>query len=199
MVLEGGSIEVNGAGALMTTEQCLLHPNRNPSMTRESIEASLRDNLGVEQIIWLGDGIVGDDTDGHVDDLTRFVAEDVVVTVVERDRADDNHEALAENRERLDTVRLAGGRPLTVHEMQMPGPVVFEGDRLPASYANFYIGNRSVIMPAFNDPADDAARRVLAACFPGRDIVAIDCTDLVLGLGTFHCLTQQVPVFDRHR
>ena len=198
MVLEGGSIEVNGAGALMTTEQCLLHPNRNPSMTRESIEASLRDNLGVGQIIWLGDGIVGDDTDGHVDDLTRFVAEDVVVTVVERDRADDNYEALAENRERLDAVRLNDGRPLTVHEMQMPGPVVFEGDRLPASYANFYIGNRCVVMPAFNDPADEAARRVLQTCFPGRDVVAIDCTDLVLGLGTFHCLTQQIPVFGRH-
>ena len=197
MVLEGGSIEVNGAGALMTTEQCLLHPNRNPSMTRDEIETRLRDNLGIEQIIWLGDGIVGDDTDGHVDDLTRFVAEDVVVTVVERDRADDNHEALAENRERLDTVRLAGGRRLTVHEMQMPGPVVYEGDRLPASYANFYIGNRSVVMPAFNDPADEPARRVLAACFPGREVVAIDCTDLVLGLGTFHCLTQQVPMFSR--
>ena len=198
MVLEGGSIEVNGAGALMTTEQCLLHPNRNPAMTRDDIEARLRDNLGIEQIIWLGDGIVGDDTDGHVDDLTRFVAEDVVVTVVERDRKDENYDALAENRERLDAVRLAGGRPLTVHEMQMPGPVVFEGDRLPASYANFYIGNRCVVMPAFNDPADEAARRVLAACFPGRDVVAIDCTDLVLGLGTFHCLTQQVPVFNRH-
>ncbi|HSN50966.1 MAG TPA: agmatine deiminase family protein [Woeseiaceae bacterium] len=197
MVLEGGSIEVNGAGALLTTEQCLLHPNRNPALTRDDIEARLRDCLGVGQIIWLGDGIVGDDTDGHVDDLTRFVAEDVVVTVVERDRTDDNHEALAENRARLDTVRLADGRPLKVHEMQMPGPVVYEGDRLPASYANFYIGNRSVVMPAFNDPADEAARRVLQTCFPGRDVVAIDCTDLVLGLGTFHCLTQQIPAFDR--
>ena len=198
MVLEGGSIEVNGAGALMTTEQCLLHPNRNPSMTRATIEAHLRDCLGIDQVIWLGDGIVGDDTDGHVDDLTRFVAEDVVVTVVERDRSDENHEALAENRERLGTVRLADGRPLTVHEMQMPAPVVYKGDRLPASYANFYIGNRSVVMPAFGGPADEAARRVLETCFPGREIVAIDCTDLVLGLGTFHCLTQQVPVFNRH-
>ena len=198
MVLEGGSIEVNGAGALMTTEQCLLHPNRNPSMTRATIEAHLRDCLGIDQVIWLGDGIVGDDTDGHVDDLTRFVAEDVVVTVVERDRSDENHEALAENRERLETVRLAEGRPLTVHEMQMPAPVVYKGDRLPASYANFYIGNRSVVMPAFGGPADEAARRVLETCFPGREIVAIDCTDLVLGLGTFHCLTQQVPVFNRH-
>ena len=174
MVLEGGSIEVNGAGALMTTEQCLLHPNRNPTMTREDIEARLGDYLGVSQVIWLGDGIVGDDTDGHIDDLTRFVAENTVVTVVERNRADDNYEALAENRERLDTVRLEDGRPLEVHEMQMPAAVVYDGDRLPASYANFYIGNRCVIMPAFNDPADEPAR---------------------LGLGTFHCLTQQVPVF----
>ena len=166
MVLEGGSIEVNGAGALMTTEQCLLHPNRNPTMTREDIEARLGDYLGVSQVIWLGDGIVGDDTDGHIDDLTRFVAENTVVTVVERNRADDNYEALAENRERLDTVRLEDGRPLEVHEMQMPAAVVYDGDRLPASYANFYIGNRCVIMPAFNDPADEPAR-----------------------------LTQQVPVF----
>jgi len=195
MVLEGGSIDVNGAGALLTTEQCLLHPNRNPALTRDDIETRLRDCLGVEQIIWLGDGIVGDDTDGHVDDLTRFVAEDVVVTVVERDRNDENHAALAANRERLDTVRLADDRPLEVREIQMPAPVVFEGDRLPASYANFYIGNRCVVMPAFDDPADEPARRVLEACFPGREVVAIDCTDLVLGLGTFHCLTQQVPVF----
>lgn len=195
MVLEGGSIEVNGAGVLMTTEQCLLHPNRNPSMTRADIESRLRNCLGVSQIIWLGEGIVGDDTDGHIDDLTRFVAEDVVVTVVERDQSDENHDALAANRERLDTVRLLDGRPLKVLEMQMPAPVLYDGDRLPASYANFYIGNRSVIMPAFNDPADAAACRVLSACFPGREVVPIDCTDLVLGLGTFHCLTQQVPVF----
>ena len=195
MVLEGGSIDVNGAGALLTTEQCLLNPNRNPALSREDIERALRDTLGVSQIIWLGDGIVGDDTDGHVDDLTRFVAEDRVVTVVERNTADENHDMLAENRERLDGVRLADGRPLEVLEMQMPGPVEFEGDRLPASYANFYIGNRTVIMPAFNDPGDEPARQVLAAAFPGRDVVAIDCTDLVLGLGTFHCLSQQVPVF----
>lgn len=193
MVLEGGSIEVNGAGTLLTTESCLLNPNRNPSMSRESIETALRQTLGVADIVWLGDGIVGDDTDGHVDDLTRFVAEDRVVTVVERDRTDENYEALAENRERLDGVRLGDGRPLDVVEIQMPGPVVYEGDRLPASYANFYVANRCVLMPAFGDPADEAARAALAGCFPGRDVVPIDCTDLVLGLGTFHCLTQQVP------
>lgn len=192
-ILEGGSIDPNGAGALLTTEQCLLNPNRNPSMSRAGIEAMLRDNLGVSQVIWLGDGIVGDDTDGHIDDLTRFVAEDTVVTVVEPDKSDENHAPLAENRERLAEVRLDDGRPLRVIELRMPGPVEYAGDRLPASYANFYIGNRVVVMPAFNDPADEANRQALARCFPGREVVAIDCTDLVLGLGTFHCLTQQVP------
>lgn len=194
MVLEGGSIDVNGAGALLTTEQCLLHPNRNPSMSRDAIETALRDTLGVRQILWLGDGIVGDDTDGHIDDLTRFVAKDTVVTVVEKNQSDENYQPLAENRQRLAALTLADGRPLQVLEMQMPRPVEFEGDRLPASYANFYIGNRVVLMPTFNDPADEPNRQVLARCFPGREVIGIDCTDLVLGLGTFHCLTQQVPV-----
>jgi agmatine deiminase len=193
MVLEGGSIEVNGAGALLTTEACLLNPNRNPAMTREQIEAALRDMLGVNHIMWLGDGIVGDDTDGHVDDLARFVAEDTVVTMVEADRHDDNYTVLAENRERLDTLRLADGRALEVVELTMPRPVTFDGDRLPASHANFYIGNRSVIVPVFDDPADVPNLRKLESLFPGREVIGIDCTDLVLGLGTFHCLTQQVP------
>ncbi len=193
MVLEGGSIDVNGAGALLTTEQCLLHPNRNPSMSRGEIEDALRSWLGVEQIVWLGDGIVGDDTDGHIDDLTRFVSEDAVVTVIEPDRGDDNYEALAENRERLDAVRLAGDRPLRVFELTMPRPVEFAGNRLPASPANFYIGNRTVIVPVFNDPSDEPNLALLRSLFPDREVVGIDCTDLVLGLGTFHCLTQQVP------
>ncbi len=192
-VLEGGSIEVNGAGALLTTEQCLLHPNRNPSLERAQIEALLKDNLGVTQIIWLGEGIVGDDTDGHIDDLTRFVAEDAVVTMVEPNPSDENHTPLAENRERLARLRLDDGRELKVTELQMPRPVVFAGDRLPASYANFYIGNRVVVMPAFNDPADEPNRQALARLFSDREVIGIDCTDLVLGLGTFHCLTQQVP------
>lgn len=195
MVLEGGSIDVNGAGALLTTEQCLLHPNRNPDLSREDIESCLRSLLGVQQVLWLGDGVAGDDTDGHIDDLTRFVAEDTVVTAIEADAGDENYAPLAENRERLAAMRLADGRPLKVLEMPMPRPVVYRGDRLPASYANFYIGNRTVVMPAFGDPADETARAVLAGCFPGREVVAIDCTDLVLGLGTFHCLTQQVPAF----
>ncbi|MGB5440765.1 MAG: agmatine deiminase family protein [Gammaproteobacteria bacterium] len=194
MVLEGGSIDVNGAGALLTTQQCLLHPNRNPSLSRDAIEALLRDTLGVRQILWLGEGITGDDTDGHIDDLTRFVAEDTVITMVEHNRSDENYLPLAENRQRLAGMQLADGRPLKVLEMQMPQPVEYEGDRLPASYANFYIGNRVVLMPTFDDPADEPGLQVLARCFPGREVIGIDCTDLVLGLGTFHCLTQQVPM-----
>lgn len=192
-VLEGGSIDVNGAGALLTTEQCLLHPNRNPGMSRETIETLLMTELGVDTVHWLGDGIVGDDTDGHIDDLTRFVSEDKVVTVVENSRSDDNYAALAENRERLHALRLADGRPLRIVELDMPAPVEFRGDRLPASYANFYIGNTVVVVPTFDDPADAPNLRKLEAVFPGREVIGIDCRDLVLGLGTFHCLSQQVP------
>jgi agmatine deiminase len=195
MVLEGGSIDVNGTGALLTTEQCLLNPNRNPALDRAAIESVLMEELGVSEICWLGEGIVGDDTDGHVDDLTRFVAAHTVVTVVEPDRTDENHAPLSENRERLDAIRLPDGRPLDVIELRMPKPVIYRGERLPASYANFYIGNRVVVMPTFGDPADEPNRLCLAACFPDREVIGIDCTDLVLGLGTFHCLTQQVPVF----
>lgn len=195
MVLEGGSIDVNGRGALLTTEQCLLHPNRNPDLDRDAIERNLRETLGVQQIIWLGEGIVGDDTDGHIDDLTRFVSGHTVVTVVEPNRNDENFVPLAENLERLRQVRLDDGWGLDIIELAMPRPLLFRGDRLPASYANFYIGNSVVLMPAFNDPADAPNRQILSGCFPGREVVAIDCTDLVLGLGTFHCLTQQVPVF----
>jgi len=198
MVLEGGSIDVNGAGALLTTEQCLLNPNRNPAMDRAGVEQALRDHLGVRQILWLGEGIAGDDTDGHIDDLARFVGERTVLTIVENDRGDDNYEVLAENRERLHSLTLEDGRPLDVVELPMPRPLEYRGDRLPASYANFYIGNEVVLMPAFNDPNDEPARAVLAGLFPTRRVVAIDCTDLVLGLGTFHCLTQQVPAVAGH-
>ncbi len=194
MVLEGGSIDVNGKGTLLTTEQCLLNPNRNPGMNRTGIEARLRALLGVSQIIWLGDGIVGDDTDGHVDDLTRFVAEDAVVTVVEQDPADANYAALRDNRARLEGIVLPDGRPLRVIELPMPAPVLRGTDRLPASYANFYVGNRVVLLPTFDCPADEEAAAILARCFQGRRIVGIDCRDVVAGLGTFHCLTQQVPV-----
>jgi agmatine deiminase len=194
MVLEGGSIDVNGAGVLLTTEQCLLNPNRNPTLDRGQIEARLKDLFGVQLVVWLGDGIVGDDTDGHVDDLTRFVAPDTVVTVMEPDPRDENHAALADNRKRLAAVRLPDGRPLKVIELPMPSPVTGRDGRLPASYANFYVGNRVVLMPAFQCPADEEAAAVLARCFPGRRIAALDCRDVVVGLGTFHCLTQQVPV-----
>jgi agmatine deiminase len=193
MILEGGSIDVNGAGALLTTEQCLLNPNRNPSLSRSDIEARLREMLGVEQIVWLGDGIEGDDTDGHVDDLTRFVAEDTVVTVVEENPRDVNHAPLAANLDRLRGVRLGDGRPLRVFELPMPAPVWHEGQRLPASYANFYVANRVVLAPVFADDNDAHAISTLEACFPGRRVVPIDCRKLVVGLGSFHCLTQQVP------
>ncbi len=192
VVLEGGSIDVNGAGALLTTEQCLLNPNRNPRMTKAEIEAVLRDAFGVDEIVWLGEGIVGDDTDGHIDDLTRFVAERKVVTVVEPNTADPNHAPLAENLERLRAVTIAG-RPIEVVELPMPEPLFNGDERLPASYANFYIANEQVLLPVFACPQDDVARDVLAACFPGRRIVPIDCRALVGGLGALHCLTQQVP------
>lgn len=193
MILEGGSIEVNGAGTLMTTEQCLLHPNRNPGLSREQIEEQLRQNLGVEQVLWLGEGIAGDDTDGHIDDITRFVAEDTVLTVIEKDPSEDNYAALRDNRERLAAMRLPDGRPLRVIELPMPPPLVRADERLPASHANFYIGNRVVLLPVFGCAEDEEARSILARCFPGRRIVPVEARDIVVGLGTLHCLTQQVP------
>ena len=193
MILEGGSIDVNGAGTVLTTEQCLLNDNRNPALSRADIEARLGLLLGVHQVLWLGDGIVGDDTDGHIDDITRFVAEDVVVTVVEPDRADPNHAPLAENLALLRDMKLSDGRPLRIIELPMPAPVELDGVRLPASYGNFYIGNEVVLLPVFDQPADLVAARILAPCFPGRRIVPIRANELVIGLGAFHCLTQQVP------
>ena len=194
-VLEGGSIEINGAGSVLTTEQCLLNANRNPRMSRAEIEAMLKRFLGVSQVIWLGDGIVGDDTDGHIDDLTRFVGATTLVTVVEANTRDENHRPLAENLERLRTLRLADGSTPSIIELPMPDPL-YNGirGRLPASYANFYIGNDVVILPVFNAPQDALAIDVLANCFTTRRVVPIDCRALVVGLGTFHCLTQQIPV-----
>jgi agmatine deiminase len=192
-ILEGGSVDPNGAGALLTTESCLLNPNRNPSMSREQIEQGLRDFLGVDQILWLGDGIEGDDTDGHVDDITRFVSRDTVVTVVEPHRGDPNHGPLAENLERLRGMSLADGTPLNVLEMPMPPRIDREGMRLPASHANFYIANESVLMPAFGGDSDAVAADLLAGLFPSRMIRPIDCRELIWGLGAFHCLTQQQP------
>lgn len=193
IVMEGGSLDVNGRGTLLTTESCLLNPNRNPALDRAAIEERLREFLGVRHVVWLGDGIAGDDTDGHVDDITRFVAPDTIVTVVEPDPADENHRPLRENVERLRAARDQDGRPFTIVELPMPAPVVRDEQRLPASYANFYVGNEAVLVPVFADPRDAEALAVLGRCFPGRRVVGIDSRDLVWGLGAFHCATQQQP------
>ena len=193
MVLEGGSIDVNGAGTLLTTEQCLLNPNRNPAFSRGEIEQRLKDYLGVRHIIWLGEGIEGDDTDGHIDDLTRFVAADTVVTVVEQDPRDRNYGPLRDNLERLRAERDQDGRPLRVLELPMPPAMYYEDQRLPVSYANFYIANGVVLMPAFGSSRDAEARAVLQRVFPTRQVELINCTDLVWGLGAIHCVTQQWP------
>ena len=195
MILEGGSIDVNGSGALLTSESCLLNKNRNPNLSRDEIEQRLRDYLGVSDILWLGDGIAGDDTDGHIDDLTRFVSERTVVTVVEENRDDENYEPLQENLKRLREMKI-GGRKLEILTLPMPKKIVREGLRLPASYANFYIANTCVLVPTFADPNDEAALSVLRQCFPDRRVIGIDCRELIWGLGTFHCLTQQQPAID---
>ncbi len=192
MILEGGAIDVNGAGALLTTESCLLNPNRNPNLRREEIEQRLRDFLGVREILWLGDGIAGDDTDGHIDDLTRFVSQRTVVTVVEEDRDDKNCKPLQENLARLREMKI-DGRKIDIVTLPMPKRIVREGLRLPASYANFYIANTYVLVPTFADPADEVALSILRECFPDRRVIGIDCRELIWGLGTFHCLTQQQP------
>jgi len=193
IVLEGGSIDVNGCGTLLTTEACLLNPNRNPRLTGQQIETILRDYLGVRHILWLGDGIVGDDTDGHIDDLARFVDPGTVVTVLERDPADENYERLRENHARLQRMTDQDGRPLRVLTLPMPAPVYYEGQRLPASYANFYIANGVVLVPIFGEPNDAPALHTLQEVFPRRRIVGINARAMVWGLGAFHCVTQQQP------
>ena len=192
-ILEGGSVDPNGHGALLTTESCLLNPNRNPSMSREQIEQALCDYLGVAQILWLGDGIEGDDTDGHVDDITRFVDRSTLVTVVEPDRCDPNHHPLEENLKKLQAMSLSDGTALSVIEIPMPPRIDREGLRLPASHANFYIANTTLLLPAFGGKSDQVAASILADLFPGKEILPIDCRELIWGLGAFHCLTQQQP------
>jgi agmatine deiminase len=192
-ILEGGSIDTNGHGTLLTTESCLLNPNRNPTLDRTAIEKKLRDKLGVKKILWLGDGIEGDDTDGHVDDITRFVGPSTVITAVEEDEHDPNCEPLQQNLDRLHTMRLADGEPLHVLTLPMPTRIMREGQRLPASYANFYIANSVVLLPVFNENNDAWAVSALHEAFPTRRIVPIDCRELIWGLGAFHCLTQQQP------
>lgn len=193
MVLEGGSVDVNGKGSVLTTEECLLNPNRNPGLTRGQIEQGLRDYLGAGHVIWLGQGIAGDDTDGHVDDIARFVAPDAVVCSVEKNPADENYGVLRDNLCRLKNARDQGGKHLNVIELPMPGRVEREGARLPASYANFYIGNHAVLVPVYHQAHDAEAMKILGECFPGRRIVGISCEDLVYGLGAVHCVTQQQP------
>ena len=195
LVLEGGSIDTNGQGILLTTEECLLSEvqQRNPGVSRERLESAFRDYLGIEQVIWLGRGIAGDDTHGHVDDITRFVGPSTIVTAVEPNTADANHEPLAENLARLKAARAVDGRQFTIVEMPLPRPVVFRGQRLPASYANFYIANGLVLVPTFHDPNDRIALGILAELFPDREVIGIHAVDLVWGLGTLHCMTQQQP------
>ena len=193
IVLEGGSIDPNGAGSLLTTESCLLNRNRNPHLTRAEIEDYLRIYLGVTNVLWLGEGIVGDDTDGHIDDLARFVARDTVVTVVEDDPADANYKILRDNLARLAAMRDERGVALKIERLPMPPPIVHDGTRLPASYANFYIANGGIVMPTFDCPADAAAAATLARLFPSHRVIGIPSIDLVWGLGAIHCLTQQYP------
>ena len=193
IVMEGGALEVNGCGTVLTTEACLLHPNRNPHLNRAQIEQYLRDYLGVRHVLWLGDGIVGDDTDGHVDDLTRFVNPTSVVTVVEEDPADENYELLQENLRRLRTMKDQDGRALRVVELPMPGKLEHDGQRLPASYANFYLANEMVLVPTYRDANDRRALEILQREFPQRRVLGIDSLELIWGLGSFHCISQQEP------
>lgn len=193
IVMEGGSIDVNGCGDLLTTTSCLLNPNRNPSLTQEQIENHLCAYYGVDNVIWLGDGIVGDDTDGHVDDLSRFADTDVIITAVEKNSNDENYAPLLANLKKLNSCRLANGKQPTVVELPMPAPVYWEDQRLPASYANFYICNGLVIFPTYKCDTDTEAAYILEECFPTREVVGIDSTDIIWGLGSFHCLSQQMP------
>ena len=195
VVLEGGSIEVNGHGTLLTTEECLLSKTqqRNPRMSRADYEKLFLDHLGVTNVIWLASGIAGDDTHGHVDDISRFVSPGTVITAVESDKNDPNYEPLQENIRRLRTATDQDGKPLSIIELPMPGPVVFEGRRLPASYANFYIANGIVLVPVFNDPNDRFALEIMAGQFPDREVVGIYSGDLIWGFGAMHCMTQQQP------
>jgi agmatine deiminase len=194
IVMEGGSVEFNGKGTLLTSEACLLNPNRNPHLSKNQIEEYLKGYYGVENILWLKDGIIGDDTDGHIDDLTRFVNEDTVVTVVEHNKSDENYAPLKENLELLHELRLEDGKQMNIIELPMPSAKYYEDQRLPASYANFYIANHAVIVPTFQDKNDDKALEIITSCFPDRKVVGVNSLDLIWGLGSFHCLSQQEPL-----
>lgn len=193
IVMEGGSVEFNGKGTLLTTTACLLNKNRNPHLDQTQIEKYLKDYYCVDHILWLNDGIVGDDTDGHIDDITRFVDHNTVITVIEHKKSDENYHLLKENVDLLDTMNVENGKKINIIEVPMPSPVVYDGQRLPASYANFYIGNAAVVVPTFRDKNDDKALDIIQNCFPDRKVIGLDSTDIIWGLGSFHCLSQQEP------
>jgi agmatine deiminase len=193
IIMEGGSVDFNGKGTLITSSSCLLNENRNPHLNQDQVESYLRDYYGVEQVLWVKDGIVGDDTDGHIDDTVRFVNEDTVITVIEEDRGDENYELLQRNLSDLKKMRLTDGRQLNIVELPMPDEIIYEDQRLPGSYANFYIANESVIVPTFRCDKDEKALDIIAGCFPDRKVKGIDSTEIIWGLGSFHCLSQQEP------
>jgi agmatine deiminase len=193
IIMEGGSVEFNGKGTVITSTPCLLNPNRNPHLTQAQIEDYLYNYYGIEQVLWVDEGIVGDDTDGHIDDTVRFVNEDTVIAVVEENKNDENYDLLQQNLRKLNSMRLLNGKQLNIVEISMPDEVIYEDQRLPASYANFYIANQSVVVPTFCCSKDEKVLQLIQDCFPNKQVVGIDSTDLIWGLGSFHCLSQQEP------
>lgn len=193
IIMEGGSVEFNGAGTILTSTCCLLNENRNPHLSQAQLEQYLFEYYGAEQVLWVDEGIVGDDTDGHIDDTIRFVNEDTVLTVTETDKEDENYGLLQHNLRQLKEMRLLNGKQLNIIELPMPGAVVHEDMRLPASYANFYISNKHVIVPTYRCDQDDKALTIISECFKDREVIGIDSTEIIWGLGSFHCLSQQEP------
>ena len=194
IVMEGGSVEFNGAGTVMTSTACLLNPNRNPHLNQQQIEEYLCNYYGMEQVLWVDEGIVGDDTDGHIDDTVRFVNEDTVITVIEEDKNDENYDLLQHNLKQLKEMRLLNGKQLNIIELPMPEKLIYDDQRLPCSYANFYIANKSVIVPVFQSDRDEKALQIIQDSFPDKNVVGIDSMDIIWGLGSFHCLSQQEPI-----
>ena len=193
IIMEGGSVDFNGKGTVITSTCCLLNDNRNPHLSQSAIEDYLVNYYGVDQVLWIKEGIVGDDTDGHIDDTVRFVNEDTVITVIEESRQDENYALLQENLADLKKMRLLNGKQLNIVELPMPEAVIYEDQRLPASYANFYVANHAVIVPTFRCSRDEKALQIVQGCFPDRKVVGIDSTEIIWGLGSFHCLSQQEP------
>ena len=194
IVMEGGSVEFNGKETVMTSTACLLNPNRNPHLNQQQIEEYLSNYYGVDQVLWIDEGIVGDDTDGHIDDTVRFVNEDTVITVIEENKNDENYDLLQHNLKQLQQMRLLNDKQLNIVELPMPDELIYEEQRLPCSYANFYIANKSVIVPTFRSAKDDKALQIIQQCFPTREVIGIDSTEIIWGLGSFHCLSQQEPL-----